>query len=457
MPRSPDPGPELPGSAPHPGVWSRHTSWVLCVVIILFIWVDKLAMGYFSTWMLGCRILWALGMLVYALLVDRVPVSWVDSLTDGNVFLSSVCILGLAWGQGGIGTAYFTMVPVLPLAIALIHRRHLRAALVSGTVGTAGTVLLAWRAGLAPMQAFTWVSVVLGITVLAVYFSHHVQEAQDAEERARIERARRESLEALALSEHRRAQSEKLAIVGRLAAGVAHEINNPIAYVGSNVDFVRGELVAQREVDREELAEVLAETRVGIQHIRQVVSDLRGFARMDADEPSPCSLTDVVADAMKLASLRLKHVALRRVDVPAELPEIFVVRQRLVQVVLNLLVNAGDVLEAHRVEGGEVRVTGRCEQERVVLLVEDNGPGFAPHVLPRLFEAFFTTKGPDKGTGLGLTLSRELVEQFGGTLTASNRPEGGARLRIELPVRRDEEAPEEEPPTEPEDGARGVA
>jgi signal transduction histidine kinase len=381
----------------------------------------------------------------------------VGTLTDVNVFVSSVCILGLARGQGGIGTAYFTMVPVLPLAVSLIHRRRLRAALVSGAVSTVGTVLLAWRAGLAPLQAFTWVSVVMGITVLAAYFSHQAVEAQETEQQARLERARRESLEALALSEHRRAQSEKLAIVGRLAAGVAHEINNPIAYVGSNVDFVRNELTAPREVDREELAEVLAETRVGIQHIRQVVSDLRGFARMDANEPTPCSLADVVADAMKLASLRLKHVALRRVDVPAELPEIFVVRQRLVQVVLNLLVNAGDVLETHRVEGGEVRVTGRCEQERVVLLVEDNGPGFAPHVLPRLFEAFFTTKGLDKGTGLGLTLSRELVEQFGGTLTASNRPEGGARLRIELPVRGDEVAPHEASTSEPEDGARGVA
>jgi C4-dicarboxylate-specific signal transduction histidine kinase len=70
----------------------------------------------------------------------------------------------------------------------------------------------------------------------------------------------------------------------------------------------------------------------------------------------------------------------------------------------------------------------------VLLLVEDNGPGFPPDVLPRLFETFFTTKGPEKGTGLGLALSREMVEQFGGTLVAENRAEGGARLRLEFPV-----------------------
>ncbi|MFY0579676.1 sensor histidine kinase [Cystobacter fuscus] len=137
---------------------------------------------------------------------------------------------------------------------------------------------------------------------------------------------------------------------------------------------------------------------------------------------------------MKLASLRLKHVVRLRVEVPESLPTVFVVRQRLVQVVLNLLVNAGDALEEQGGRDGEVWVRGLGEEGRAVLLIEDNGPGFAPHVLPRLFEPFFTTKGPDKGTGLGLTLSRDLVAQFGGQLTASNRPEGGARLRIEFPV-----------------------
>ena len=109
-------------------------------------------------------------------------------------------------------------------------------------------------------------------------------------------------------------------------------------------------------------------------------------------------------------------------------------RSRLAQVLLNLMVNAGDALEEAGVPNGEVRVVGREENGRVVLDVEDNGPGFPPEVLTRLFDAFFTTKGPDKGTGLGLCLSREMVERFGGTLQAENRLEGGARLRLSLPV-----------------------
>jgi len=142
---------------------------------------------------------------------------------------------------------------------------------------------------------------------------------------------------------------------------------------------------------------------------------------------------DVVSDAARIASLRLRYVARLEVEVPAQLPPVRAVRRRLAQVLLNLLVNAGDALEEHGRSGSTVRVTGRREGARVVLLVEDNGPGFPPEVLSRLFEPFFTTKGPEKGTGLGLALSRELVEQFGGTLVAANRPEGGARLRLELP------------------------
>ncbi|WNG62689.1 two-component sensor histidine kinase [Archangium gephyra] len=357
--------------------------------------------------------------------------------------------------MGGVDGPYFVMVPVLPMAITLIYRRHVRSVFVCGGVGLTGTALFLWTDGHTLIQAFTWLSVVGGIILLAAYFSYQTFHALRAEQEARIERARRESLEALAFSEHRRAQSEKLAIVGRLASGVAHEINNPLAYVGSNVNFVHTELLEARELDREELAEVLAETRVGIQHIQQIVSDLRGFARMDENEPMACSLADVAADALKLASLRLKHVSFLQVDVPADLPEIFAVRQRLVQVVLNLLINAGDVLESHPVPGSEVRLIGRAEQERVVLLVEDNGPGFSPEVLSRLFEAFFTTKSPDKGTGLGLTLSRELVEQFGGALSASNRPEGGARLRIEFPIHR--AGLSEKPSREAEGRERGAA
>ena len=229
--------------------------------------------------------------------------------------------------------------------------------------------------------------------------------------------------------------NERMAAIGMLAAGVAHEINNPLAFVRSNLHFLQKELLAlplPSEV-RGEFEEVLTETRTGLDRIQQIVADLRGFSRMDVEEPSPCLLADVVDNAVRLAGVRLKHVAHVKVEVPRELPSVFAVSRRLVQVLLNLLVNAGDAIEESGREGGTILVRGEVQDAHVVLTVEDDGPGFPPEVLPRLFETFFTTKGPEKGTGLGLVISRELLAEFGATLSAENRAEGGARLRIVFP------------------------
>jgi two-component system, NtrC family, sensor kinase len=319
------------------------------------------------------------------------------------------------------------------LGDALLYEERL--AILSGVVCALGALVIMLADG-HELNAVVWAGTVGAATFFGVYGSAQFRKAQAAEQEARVERERRESMEKLTKAERYRAQSEKLATVGRLAASVMHEINNPLAFVGSNLEYLRTEVLAQPlpEETRQELQEVFDETRSGMERIRQIVADLRGFSRMDAEEPSECVLADVVSDAARLATVRLKHVARLTVKIPAELPEVFATRRRLAQVILNLLVNAGDALEEAKVRGGEVRVTGMAEREKVTLLVEDNGPGFPPEVLPRLFESFFTTKGPEKGTGLGLTISREMVERFGGRLTAENRPEGGARLHLELPV-----------------------
>ena len=108
--------------------------------------------------------------------------------------------------------------------------------------------------------------------------------------------------------------------------------------------------------------------------------------------------------------------------------------RRLGQVLLNLLLNAADAIEDAKVRDGRVALRVRQDAERVWLLVEDNGPGIQAEHLSKLFTSFFTTKAPEKGTGLGLALSRQYVESFGGTLRAENRAEGGARFIVELPA-----------------------
>jgi len=409
-------------------------SLVFAAVLPLVSLLEFVVLSRFSMGALGVRVVWALQLVAFSFWLTRAPERGRRLLVLLNCALGTFFYLSLVALTGGMHSPYVNLVPTLPLLVAFIYPEEAGAAIVSGAVSMLGSAVLV--AGEDAERIFAWQAVVGTATFFGTYGASRFRKALAAHHEVRVERARREALEKLAMAERYRAQSEKLATVGRLAASVMHEINNPLAFVRANLDYVRGEVLAQplEATVRAELEEVLSETRTGLLRIQQIVTDLKGFSRMDVEEPSPCVLADVVAEAVRLAAVRLKHVAEVSVEVPSTLPLVFVIPQRLAQVVLNLLVNAGDALEEHGVAQAAIRLRGEARDSRVVLLVEDNGPGFPPQVLSRLFEPFFTTKGPERGTGLGLSISRELLERFGGTLRAENRLEGGARLRVELPV-----------------------
>ncbi len=241
--------------------------------------------------------------------------------------------------------------------------------------------------------------------------------------------------QALRLSESRRAQAERLAIVGRLASGVAHEINNPLAFVKANVGALRGTFLHGDEpLSPGELKEILDDTFQGIDRICQIVADLKGFSREDSGLVEPVELHDVVTGAVRLATVRLPRDMKVIIEVPPALPPVRANQRKLAQVMLNLLVNAGEALEEVRTLKPVVTIRAVPEGDKMVLTVTDNGPGIPPEVMQRLFEPFFTTKPPGKGTGLGLALSREYVEGFGGTLSVQNVEPRGAQFSITMRV-----------------------
>jgi len=413
----------------------QQTLLLFATIVVALYGLDFAILGYLSPETLAIRLGWAATLAFTAVVLERVGPTAGRVMSGSYGVVAAAAYLGLLLHTGGATSPYFYFLPCLPLVTAMVSNRYLEASFTCG-LGTAvsgGWLVYGAQDSLA--YALTWAVVVLCLMFFGMYGSAQFQKARSAEAEVQLERSRREAVEKLAVSERRRAQSEKLATIGRLSANVAHELNNPIAYVRSNLNFLEREVLGAGSGPSPDVREAFQDVASGVERIRQIVSDLQGFSRMDgALEPTVCSLAEVVKDAARLASVRLKHVARLRVEVPEALPEVFAVRRRLAQVILNLLVNAGDALESRQSHEGEVRVVGLVEGSSVTLLVEDNGPGFAPEVLPRLFEAFFTTKEPEKGTGLGLALSREFVEQFGGTLSAENRSEGGARLRITLPA-----------------------
>ncbi|KFE60958.1 sensor histidine kinase [Hyalangium minutum] len=406
---------------------------VLSVVFVAVYPMDIVILGRADRHTLVLRCVWAVIHAAYAFWAHCAPARWYRPWSLLNSLADTLFFLGLIHLTGGAASPYFPLLVSTPILLAQVYPVHLVANLLVGAVTGGGALLMMQGAGRSWIDALFWCFLCVGAAVLGLYVAHQTRRVIAAEERASVEQARREAIERVARQEFTRARSEKLATLGRLAANVLHELNNPLAFVRVNLDFLRQELRALPPEDTQPLMEALEDTHTGVERIRQIAADLKGFSRMDEEGPDRCALADVVPSTLRIASLRLKHVEQVRVVLPENLPEVYASPQRLAQVLLNLLVNAGDAL-AERKEGAEVLLTARHEHGHITLLVEDNGPGIPPHVLPRLFEPFFTTKGPELGTGLGLALSRELIEKFHGSLTAENRPEGGACMRLVLQV-----------------------
>lgn len=231
-------------------------------------------------------------------------------------------------------------------------------------------------------------------------------------------------------------RSERLASVGRLAAGLAHEIGNPIAAVMGLEDLLlEGGLSASEQ--RDFVLRMKKET----ERIHRILKDLLAFARPgEVKEPDGDASGSVEAAVHDTVALLMPHQALKDIemslDVHPDLPDVALSSERLVQVVLNLVLNAADAVGA----GGRVRIAAERGGLGVRLSVEDDGPGIDPNVKARLFEPFVTTKEVGKGTGLGLAVCRGLVESVGGNIALDENVTRGARFVVELPTARDASA-----------------
>ncbi len=230
--------------------------------------------------------------------------------------------------------------------------------------------------------------------------------------------------------------ADRMASVGTLAAGVAHEINNPLAFVCSNLSFL-GTQLGQEALTSEtlgELREVVAETHQGLERVRTIVQDLKVFSRAEGGAQSLVDVHQVVEGALRLVRYELQHRA--RVERELEpVPAVLGQEGRLGQVLVNLLMNALQSFPEPRPEHNRIRVVARRQgADKVVVAVEDNGPGMSAEVLPRIFDPFFTTKPVGVGTGLGLSISHSLVKAMGGHLEVRSAPGEGSVFQVVLPV-----------------------
>ena len=253
---------------------------------------------------------------------------------------------------------------------------------------------------------------------------------REAHERLQREVTQRHRMEA----QLRRAQ--KLEALGRLAAGIAHEINNPLAFVIANLQYVREamelppERLAQAPLD--ELAAALAEACVGGDRIKQIVRDLKAFAQPHDESLAVVDVRPVLEFSLKMAGAEIRRRAqlVTRID---DVPAVWAISGRLEQVFVNLLVNAAQAIEPGAVERNQIRVTVRRLDDDVAVEITDTGAGIPAANLDRIFDPFFTTKPVGVGTGLGLSICHSIVTAFGGDLTVESEEGKGSTFRVTLP------------------------
>ncbi|HSR98394.1 MAG TPA: ATP-binding protein [Kofleriaceae bacterium] len=235
--------------------------------------------------------------------------------------------------------------------------------------------------------------------------------------------------------QRRMVESDRLAALGTLAAGVAHEINNPLTYTQLNAHLVG------RALDRAGLPDdLLAQLRGylddidhGIARIASITQSLRSFVKVDADAHEAVDLALVISRALKMVDNDLRHAARLIVELPA-LPRVLGNAARLEQVFVNVLINAIKALPPDPAEPHEIRVTAEQAGDRVTVTIRDTGCGIPAALRGRIFEPFFTTRDVGHGMGLGLSVSKTIVEKLGGDIEVDSTENVGTTVRVLVPT-----------------------
>jgi signal transduction histidine kinase len=233
--------------------------------------------------------------------------------------------------------------------------------------------------------------------------------------------------------------SARMAAVGELAAGVAHEINNPIAFVRANLSHLQAHWKILRDSLRDDpgplrdLAlegdEMIEESLEGVDRAAEIVRGVKNFSHAGSGAREPTDLNPLLDEVLRMAETELRGRA-EVESVYAEIPTVSCTPQEIKQVFLNLVLNAGQAIDT----GGSIRVETRSGDDEVIVLIEDDGTGIVAEIMDRIFDPFFTTKVVGEGTGLGLGIAYQIVKSHGGEIRVNSEPGVGTRFAVHLPA-----------------------
>ena len=233
-----------------------------------------------------------------------------------------------------------------------------------------------------------------------------------------------------------REQEQRARSLSILAAGLAHEINNPLAYTAGNLEYLKLRLRLPHTPAAgiaEECHQVLDEALEGTSRIRRIVADLAALSRKDTGEEEPVDLATVVESTLRMSANQLRHCAKVVREQDAGVPRVRGTPTKVGQVVLNLVLNAAQAIPEGRYSDNRITLAVRAADGGAVLTVSDTGRGIAPEVLPRIFDPFFTTRRMSGGMGMGLSICRDIVTSLGGSIAVRSEPGQGTTVEVRLP------------------------
>ncbi len=276
-------------------------------------------------------------------------------------------------------------------------------------------------------------------------------------------KAQQRLIEKLEETKNQLLQSEKMASIGQLAAGVAHEINNPVGFIKSNFNTLKeyagelngaldkyndiikamGDVDIEQRIDSinnehdieyvtEDISTLLAESFDGISRIEDIVKSLKHFSRADTKEWEEADINEGIENTLKVVAHELKYIAEVEKDLN-DLPLVQCLPMQINQVLMNLLVNAGHAIDPER-NDGKVLIQTLQKNQQIVIRIQDNGSGIEEKHLVKIFDPFFTTKPIGKGTGLGLSLSYNIIQEHNGEIIVNSTPGEGTCFTITLPI-----------------------
>jgi two-component system sensor histidine kinase PhcS len=360
------------------------------------------------------------------------------------LFLPSATIAWMIYATTGAASPYYAGLTLVLLILAVV----LDWPLWQSVVSVALVLMLYLAACLFSPAAFDkslfinnlFFLVSSGIAIIAGTYFHSGVRVREFVSRSELDKSRKAleaSLQQLKENEMQLVQSEKLASLGRMSAGIIHEINNPLNFATTGLFTLRKKSKHLAPEQQADYAEVLADVEDGLKRVQTIVSDLRMFTHPNTEQLDPVPVTEIITPALRFLSNEWKDMV-RIEQKLAGQQTILVNKNKLIQVMVNLLQNSLDALKEKTFADGEkpaIWIEGRVENGQSILSVRDNGAGIDAKHLGKIFDPFFTTKDVGDGMGLGLSISYNIVQEYGGKISVKTEPGKFCEFTLEFPVK----------------------